>query len=47
MRTVINVRAGGSTPLSGALHSAILLALVLGLAPLDERIPLPFLPEFS
>jgi SulP family sulfate permease len=39
MRTVINVRAGGRSPLSGALHALILLALVLGLAPLAERIP--------
>ena len=39
MRTVVNVRAGGRTPLSGALHAIILLALVLGLGPLAERIP--------
>lgn len=39
MRTVINVRAGGRTPLSGALHALVLLALVLGLAPLAERVP--------
>jgi sulfate permease, SulP family len=39
MRTVINFRAGGRTPLSGALHAAILLSLVLGLGPLAERIP--------
>ncbi len=39
MRTVINVRAGGRTPLSGALHAVILLALVLGLGPLAEKIP--------
>jgi SulP family sulfate permease len=43
MRTVINVRAGGRTPLSGALHSVVLLALVLGLAPLAEQIPLAVL----
>ncbi len=30
MRTVVNVRAGGQTPLSGALHALILLAMVLG-----------------
>jgi len=30
MRTVINVRAGGQTPISGALHAVILLAVVLG-----------------
>jgi SulP family sulfate permease len=39
MRTVVNVRAGGGTPVSGALHALILLALVLGLGPLAERIP--------
>jgi len=39
MRTVVNVRAGGRTPLSGALHALILLSLALGLAPLTERIP--------
>lgn len=39
MRTVINVRAGGRTPLSGALHAVILLALVLGLGPVAEAIP--------
>jgi SulP family sulfate permease len=39
MRTVVNVRAGGRTPISGALHAIILLALVLGLAPLAESIP--------
>ena len=39
MRTVINVRAGGRTPISGALHAVILLALVLGLGPLAEKIP--------
>jgi SulP family sulfate permease len=39
MRTVVNVRAGGKTRLSGALHSLILLSLVLGLAPLASGIP--------
>lgn len=39
MRTVVNVRAGGSTPLSGALHAVILLVLVLGLGPIAEKIP--------
>jgi SulP family sulfate permease len=40
MRTVVNVRAGGRTPISGALHALVLLALVLGLAPLAANIPL-------
>ena len=39
MRTVVNVRAGGRTPISGAFHALILLSLVLGLGPLTERIP--------
>lgn len=39
MRTVINIRSGGSTPISGALHSLVLLALVLGLGPYAEQIP--------
>ncbi len=39
MRTVVNVRAGGRTPVSGALHALILLGLVLGLGPLAEKIP--------
>jgi SulP family sulfate permease len=39
MRTVVNVRAGGRTPISGALHALVLLALVLGLGPLAERVP--------
>lgn len=39
MRTVVNVRAGGRTPVSGAFHAFILLSLVLGLAPLAEHIP--------
>jgi len=39
IRTMINVSAGGRTSLSGALHALVLLALVLGLAPLAEDIP--------
>lgn len=39
MRTVVNIRAGGQTPISGALHALVLLAIVLGLAPLAEHIP--------
>ncbi|MBL4757147.1 MAG: SulP family inorganic anion transporter [Rhizobiales bacterium] len=39
MRTVINVRAGGRSPVSGAFHALVLLALVLGLAPMAEPIP--------
>ena len=39
MRTMVNVRAGGRTSISGALHAVVLLALVLGLGPLAEDIP--------
>ena len=39
MRTVINVRAGGQTPLSGMLHALILLAIVLGAGVLAQHIP--------
>lgn len=37
--TVVNIRAGGSTQVSGALRAAILLALVLGLGRYVESIP--------
>ena len=43
MRTVVNVRAGGSTPISGALHALVLLFMVLGLGTLAEHIPLAVL----
>jgi sulfate permease, SulP family len=39
MRTVVNVQAGGRSPLSGIIHSLLLLALVLGIGPLAEIIP--------
>lgn len=39
MRTVVNIRAGGLTPISGSLHSIILLAIVLGAGALAENIP--------
>jgi len=39
MRTVVNVRAGGRTPISGALHALVLLVIVLGAAPLASDIP--------
>ena len=37
--TVINIRSGGRTPVSGALRAAILLSLVLGLGRYVEAIP--------
>ncbi|MFK8028378.1 MAG: SulP family inorganic anion transporter [Gammaproteobacteria bacterium] len=39
MRTVINVKAGGRTPLSGVVHAIILLAIVLGASGFAEKIP--------
>ena len=39
MRTVVNARAGGRTPISGALHALVLLAVVLGLGGLARYIP--------
>ena len=39
MGTVVNIRAGGQTQVSGALRAAILLALVLGLGRYVEAIP--------
>ncbi len=39
MRTVVNVKAGGLTPISGALHAVILLAIVLGAGALASDIP--------
>jgi len=39
MRTVVNVKAGGRTPISGALHAVILLAIVLGAGSLASNIP--------
>jgi SulP family sulfate permease len=39
MRTIVNVRAGGRTPVSGMLHAAILLALAMGLGPVVSHVP--------
>ena len=39
MRTVVNIRAGGRSPVSGAFHAVILLSLLLGLGPLTAKIP--------
>ena len=39
MRTVVNVKAGGLTPISGALHAVILLVIVLGGGALAANIP--------
>ena len=39
MGTVVNIRAGGRTPVSGALRSGFVLALVLGIGWIVEPIP--------
>ncbi len=39
MRTVVNVRAGGKTPISGAVHALVLLVIVLGAGPMAAHIP--------
>ncbi|MEM8548438.1 MAG: SulP family inorganic anion transporter [Pseudomonadota bacterium] len=39
MRTVVNIRTGGSTKLSGMLHGLVLLAVVLVFAPYAAQIP--------
>ncbi len=43
MRTVVNVKAGGRTPISGALHAIVLLIIVLGAGPLASTIPMAVL----
>ncbi|HEY9746915.1 MAG TPA: SulP family inorganic anion transporter [Oculatellaceae cyanobacterium] len=40
MRTLINIKSGGRTYLSGIIHGLILLSIVLGLSRLVEQIPL-------
>ncbi|MFK7769011.1 MAG: SulP family inorganic anion transporter [Mariniblastus sp.] len=40
MRTVANVQCGGKTGLSSIVHGLVLLALMLGLAPLASYIPM-------
>ncbi len=39
MRTVINIKSGGSTPISGMVHSAVLLIVLVGAGPLAAEIP--------
>jgi SulP family sulfate permease len=43
MRTLVNVRAGGTTPLSGVIHSLLLLLIVLGFGRAVSHIPLAVL----
>lgn len=39
MRTVVNIRTGGKTRISGMTHALLLLAIVLVLSPLASQIP--------
>lgn len=43
MRTVVNIKAGGKTRLSGIIHSLFLLAVILFFAPIASKIPIPVL----
>ncbi len=43
MRTVVNIKTGGKTQLSGIIHALFLLALLLGAAPLAANIPMAVL----
>lgn len=39
MRTLVNIRTGGKTRLSGMVHALLLLAIALGLGPFAAQIP--------
>ncbi len=39
MRTVVNIRSGGQTKISGMTHALVLFAVVISLAPLASQIP--------
>jgi sulfate permease, SulP family len=43
MRSLVNVRAGGKSRLSGAIHSALLLLIVMGFGRIVQYIPLSVL----
>ncbi|MDO5759403.1 MAG: SulP family inorganic anion transporter [Bacteroidota bacterium] len=43
MRTVVNVKSGGRTKLSGMIHSLLLLSILLGLGSLVKYVPLSVL----
>jgi SulP family sulfate permease len=43
MRTLVNVRAGGNSPLSGVIHSLLLLMIVFGFGQAVSHIPLAVL----
>ena len=43
MRTIVNINAGGQTPLSGVTHGVLLLGTLLGLGNYAQEIPIPVL----
>jgi SulP family sulfate permease len=43
MRTLLNIKSGGKTALSGVIHSVLLLAVLLGLSRFAAQIPLAVL----
>ena len=43
MRTVLNVKSGGTHKISGMTHAFVLLLIVIFLAPLASQIPMPIL----
>lgn len=43
MRTVVNIKSGGRTQLSGMVHALLLLAILLGLGSLVQYVPLSVL----
>ncbi len=43
MRTVVNIKSGGRQHLSGVIHALLLLAILLALGPLAEKIPMAVL----
>jgi SulP family sulfate permease len=42
-RTATNIRTGAKTPVSGMIHAAVLLAIVVFAAPLASYVPMPIL----
>lgn len=43
MRTVINIKSGGTTRLSGVIHSLFLISVIIFLAPFASKIPIAVL----
>lgn len=43
MRTVVNIKSGGTTPVSGIIHALLLFVLLIGASPLATEIPMAVL----